>query len=113
MKTNAELLDLRTIPTQDLKNLVEICASHQANHFFQDNFVLLSRILLAQHECLEMSEYSEQDLTEAAAVFVDLLDRNQLLPADHPAKMFLRFNLTAAHDELERRHRQKIIKVVK
>ena len=114
MKTkSAELLDLRAIPTADLKLLAEVCASRQANRFFEDTFVILSRILLAKHECLEMAEYSDQDLAEAAAVFLDLLDRNQSLPADHPTRMFLRFNLTAAHDELERRQRQTILKVVK
>ena len=108
----SELLDLRTIPTADLKLLAEVCAGRQANHFFEDNFVILSRILLAQHECLEMAEYSEQDLAEAVGVFVDLLDRNQSLPADHPTRTFLRFNLTAAHDELERRARRENIKAV-
>jgi hypothetical protein len=103
MKTNAELLDLRTIPTPDLKLLIEICADRKENHFFEDNFVILSRILLSQHECLEMKEYSEHHLSEAAAVFVDLLNRNRALPEDHPTKMFLRFNLTAAQTELERR----------
>ena len=113
MKTKpAELLDLRTIPTADLKLLAEVCAGRQANHFFEDNFVILSRILLAQHECCEMSEYSSEDLAEAVGVFVDLLDRNQSMPEDHPTRMFLRFNLTAAHDELERRARRQNIKAV-
>ena len=80
-----ELLDLRTIPTADLKLLAEVCAGRQANRFFEDNFVILSRILLAQHECHEMSGYSEAELAEAAAVFLDLLDRNESMPADHPA----------------------------
>lgn len=114
MKTNAEpLLDLRTIPTADLKLLAEICASQQTNRFFQDNFVILSRILLVHHECYEMAEYSERELSEAIAIFADLLDRNQSLPADHPTRMFLRFNLTAAYNELERRQRHNRLTVIK
>ena len=98
MKTNPELLDLRTIPQQDLKMLAEICANRQDNRFFEDNFVIVTRILLAQHECSEMSEYREQELFEAVGVFIDLLDRNQSLAEDHPTRMFLRFNLTAANE---------------
>jgi hypothetical protein len=113
MKTNAELLELRTIPTADLKILAEFCASRQANQFFEDNFVILSRILLAQHECREMSEYSQQDLAETVATFADLLDRNQSLPAEHPTRTFLRFNLTAAHGELQKRARKEAVRVVK
>jgi len=114
MKTKpTELLDLRTIPTADLQCLIEVCASHQANRFFEDTFVILSRLLLAKHECREMAEYSDEDLAETVAVCVDLLDRNESMAPDHPTRMFLRFNLTDAHDELQRRQRQTIMKVVK
>jgi hypothetical protein len=106
-------LDLRTIPAPDLKILVEICASKKTNRFLEDNFVILSRILLADHESSEMAEYSEQDLSEAVAVFAETLERNQSLPADHPTRKFLEFNLTAAHSEIDRRKRQNIMKVIK
>ena len=81
MKTNAEpLLDLRTIPTADLKLLAEICASQPNKPIFQDNFVILSRILLVHHECYEMDEYSERELSEAIAIFARSA-RSQSIPA--------------------------------
>ncbi len=53
-----ECLDLRTIPQQDLKMLAEICASRQDQPFFRGQLRHpVTRILLAQHECSEMSEY--------------------------------------------------------
>jgi hypothetical protein len=105
----SELLDLRTIPMQDLKLLIEICASRQANKYFEDNFVILSRILFAQHECSEMSEYNDEHLAEAEAVFLDLLERNQQLPHDHPTQTFLRVNFTATYDERQRRAKNLVV----
>src|SRR5438046_2027392 len=46
MITNERLLDLRTIPTQDLKLLGEICANQKSNRLFEDNRIILSRILV-------------------------------------------------------------------
>ena len=46
MITNERLLDLRTIPTQDLKLLAEICANQKSNRLFEDNFIILSLILV-------------------------------------------------------------------
>jgi len=109
----SELLDLRTVPPADLQKLIDICASHNVNRFFQDNFVILSRILFAQHQCSGMSEYTDQELEHAESVFLDLLERNQQLPNEHPTHKFLSFNFGAAYDERERRKKQTTIRRVK
>ena len=68
---------------------------------------------MSQHQCAEMAEYSEQELAEAEAVFLELLERNQHLSREHPTQRFLQFNFNATYDERERRKRQATIKLVK
>jgi hypothetical protein len=108
------MLDLTTIPLEHLKALIVVCDSFakHGNRFFADNFVLLSRVALAGHAILEMSEYSSSDLAEACEYFKTAIDDNASLPQDDPAVLFLRYSLTAAHGELQKRARRSTVKAV-
>ena len=105
------MLDLRTIPTLELKGLIATCdALAPRNRYFEDLFVILSRVLLSTHETLEMSEYEESHLFEAVAFLKIAIDANENIPDDHAGKMFLKYSLTAALTELEKRARKQAIK---
>ena len=108
------MLDLRTIPLPDLKALILVCDAMQkrGNSFFEDRFVILSKIALDHHEVKEMAQYQTEDLLEAVEFLKMAIDGNAALSDDHPAKLYLRYALTAAVDELEQRARQENVKVV-
>jgi hypothetical protein len=109
------MLDLRTIPLPDLKALIIVCdtMAKRGNRYFEDQFVILSRVALSTHEMLEMSEYKTDDLVEAIDYLKTAIDGLENLPHDHPGKMFLKYSLTAAHDELQKRARKEVLHAVK
>src|SRR5262245_17793275 len=98
------MLDLRTIPTVELKALMITCeALSEHNRYFEDLFLLLSKALLETHQSLELSEYKVNDLHQAVEFLKIAVDKNEHIPDDHPGKVFLKSALTAALVELERR----------
>ena len=108
------MLDLRTIPLADLKALILVCdvMAKRGNSYFADQFVILSRVALSHHEIKEMAEYPTEELVEAVDHLKLAIEGNAALPDDHLGKTYLRYALTAAVGELERRARRENIKAV-
>jgi hypothetical protein len=108
------MLDLRTISLSDLKSLIAVCGemAKRGNRYFEDQFVILSRVALDSHEILEMAEYRDSDLFGAIEYLKAALDGLDHFPADHPGKLFLSYSLTAAHNELEKRARRENLRAI-
>ena len=110
-----ELLDLNEISLQDLQALMAVCsdvAKRSANRFFEDQYWLLVRVAAQRHETLEMAEYDAQHLAEVIGTLKPLVEAAEKFPEKHAGKQFLKFSLTAALNELEKRARRERIKAV-
>lgn len=108
------MLDLRSIALPDLQALTAVFSAmgQQGNRFFEDQFVILSRVALQSHELLEMNEYTDDDLLKAIEFLKLAIDGVHNLPEEHPGKMFLKYSLTAAHNELQKRARKQNLRAV-
>ena len=87
------MFDLKTIPLPDLKALILFCDALQkhGNSYFEDRFVILSRVALAHHQIKEMAEYPTEDLLEAVEFLkIAIDDATAALPNDYAAKLYFR-----------------------
>lgn len=100
-------MDLKTIHVHDLHILAAALGSRPENRVFRDALRIITRELARRYEgeCLKFSEYSEIELSEAAAVFAVIVEDSKAagMKEDYPGLLFVRHLLSDIVTEGQRR----------
>jgi hypothetical protein len=75
------------------------------NRIALDLYCVIEKEMLARHQTMEISDYSDNELSEVTATLACAVDASRAagVSDDYPASKFLLLNLNALLDELERR----------
>jgi hypothetical protein len=101
-------LDLTEISSTDLKALHEALREVALipNRAALDILAVLEKEMLRRHEPSNISDYSDDEINQALAVLVTVIDetRSRGIDDGHAAVKFCLLNVTALVDELEKRN---------
>lgn len=101
-----EPMDLKALTDRDLAGLLELFRTlAPKNRVAVDLFAIVETEMLSRHEPTSISEYPDDQLSNATAELASLVDHSRAngIPDDYPSMRFLLLNLTALVDEMERR----------
>jgi hypothetical protein len=103
-----EKMDLTEVSNADLKALHEALrqvAISPPNRAALDVLAIIEEEMLRRHQPTEIADYTDKEIGETVAVLVAAVDgtRSVGVSDDYPAVRFMRVNITALVDEMERR----------